>query len=209
MKAIHLALLFLVLLAEGWMLNDFWNNHALAWESTLAFATALVSLVFAEPIVHHFNPPPASIAAPKIAQADVDLFEEFQRELPYDPTILTIQDHDFGGSYRTSYLEPLFSFVATWADVRKEFVDPEIEAEKKKLYAVAKKLAMEIARHTTPEGREGIFTSVFPERLRGGPRPEHVLESARILNDLARQFMPVYEDFVRYTRAKLALPKTA
>ena len=53
-------------------------------------------------------------------------------------------------------------------------------------------------------GVNGEIASVFSDSLRAtGPRPDWVLEEARILNEQSRLFVSIYEGFVRLCREKL------
>jgi hypothetical protein len=97
----------------------------------------------------------------------------------------------------------LNQFVNLWNDPNREFVDATLEAERRGLYRAAFDLAMVLARETVPNDRDPEWRTVYPWNQRGGPRPEHVRESARVLNDAARAFVPLYERFVRCARERL------
>lgn len=58
---------------------------------------------------------------------------------------------------------------------------------------------------TVPIG-DGDFASVYSDHLRAaGPRPDWVKQEARVLNEQASQFVPIYERFMRQCRERLAL----
>lgn len=148
-----------------------------------------------------FKPKNSSTQAPS---HDQKLFEEFQKVLPFAPAIELLQKHDFGGPFRRSAIQPLFDFVETWDSVEKEFKDREIEQRRVALYKAALEMSTELVEKTVPIGNQQ-FASVLSDALRaqGGPRPDWVQEEARVLNNAATKFVPVYEKFVRYCRDKL------
>ncbi|MDQ0589887.1 hypothetical protein QFZ47_003996 [Variovorax paradoxus] len=71
------------------------------------------------------------------------------------------------------------------------------------LYKAAAELSDHLVEKTVPVGN-GTFASVFPDSLRAlGPRPDWVREEARVLNEQAHLFVPLYEQFVLRCRDKL------
>jgi hypothetical protein len=97
----------------------------------------------------------------------------------------------------------LFEFYDTWDSPEREFMDPELQEGLADLYAIAGRLAEGLAMRTVPVGN-GDLASVFSDNQRArGPRPPEVIEDARVLNDEAREFVPVYERFMRRCREKL------
>lgn len=154
-----------------------------------------------------FLPADASRSAgPVIAQHDVDLFAEFQQALPFDPTIQTLEQADFGADYLTEWLRPLHEFASNWNNPNREFLDQELEAARRTLVSSAESLSWDFARETVPNDGNPGWTTVYPWNQRGGPRPAHVIESARVLNEASRKFIPIYKDFVRLANRKLARP---
>lgn len=135
---------------------------------------------------------------------DRGLFGEFERALPMDPTMRMVRDVDFGSDLRTEWVRPLYRFADDWTGPTREFVDDDLNTRFEAFKKEARSFAELMARETMPEGVEGQITTVFPMRDRGGPRAEHVRESARLLNQAARPFFQLYEEFVRQCRRKLA-----
>ena len=129
---------------------------------------------------------------------------KFLVTLPTEPTIRLLRDQNFGDAIHKKSIDPLFNFAHVWESVEKEFLDPELEGAKKALHAAADKLTQEISGRTVPVRMEG-FISVFSDQQRssGQPRPHEVLEDARVLNDLASSFVPLYDEFVRKCRSRL------
>lgn len=134
---------------------------------------------------------------------DQRLYEELKALLAFDLTIRLFRDHDFGGPFSRAAIRPLFEFHDTWDSPEREFIDPELQEGLANLYAAGGRLAEALAMRTVPVGN-GDFASVFSDNQRArGPRPPDVIEDARVLNDEARQFVPVYEHFMRRCREKL------
>lgn len=145
-----------------------------------------------------------SASSHKVETHDLELFDALQRALPFDPTIRTLRDQDFATDYRSEWLAPLNTFVATWDNPNFEFIDNKLEAEKQLLFQSANALAQDLARETVPNDHNEGWRTVYPWNQRGlGERPEHVRHSARILNQSARDFVPIYEAFVRTARDRL------
>lgn len=136
---------------------------------------------------------------------DIQLFEELQRALPFDPTVRLIRDHDFGGAFSRRAIQPLFNFVDMWDSPEREFIDPELQARLADLYQAAIKLSNEVVTLTVPVGSKQEMASVYADSVReqGGPRPTWVIEDGRKLNAAARGFSPLYEEFVRFARHQL------
>lgn len=134
---------------------------------------------------------------------DQRLFNDFQTIFPYDPCVRLIDQHDFGGPFSKAAIQPLYDFYETWDQPEKEFLDAELQAALEGLFGAAATLANHLVEKTVPVGNQSFY-SVFPDYLRSiGPRPAHVVEEARILNEEARKFVPVYNSFIRLCKKKL------
>lgn len=140
------------------------------------------------------------------SEHDKELFRRFLDEVAAEPTLRLFKTPDFDDSFRREDLRPLNTFVENWGGVEREFTDPKIEAEKKKLYAMAEGLATEISKRTTPIG-DGSRSSVYSDSQRSqtvvDERPSQVIEDARKLNAVAKPFGAAYESFVRLCRERL------
>lgn len=189
--------ILLVMLSEAWFLNDFLSEN-LSFDSVITFVSALCVLFAKDAIKERIG------ISDDNGKHDLELFYEFQRVLPVEPTVRALKDMDFGNSFPRAYIEPLFCFVETWDTVDKEFQNRKIEKGKKALYKLAEKLAREFALRTAPVGRSD-YISVLPDALRGDERPAHVIEDAKILNRESTQFVPQYENFIRMCRKSLKL----
>jgi hypothetical protein len=183
--------------AETWFLEGYFAGKP-EFEPAIALIAAVGAVLLREPIRSAFSKPSQT------SSHDSSLFEEFMKILPHEPTIRLLKEQNFGDAVRKKSIDPLFDFAHVWESVEKEFLDAELEKERKALHAAACKLAQEVAGRTVPVRMEG-FISVFSDRQREGgqPRPPEVLEDARVLNELASAFVPQYERFVRLCRSKL------
>ena len=190
-------LVIALILTEAWFLNGYYSGQP-DFEPAIAFLVALGALFTKDGIKAKLG------FSDQISNHDVSLFDEFQREFPVDPTLRLLKETDFGNSFPNSSIQPLYNFAETWNTVEKEFLNRKLEKARKKIYDSAKDLAMKFAQETVPVGG-GDFISVYPDSLRGqgGPRPQHVIDSARILNEHSSEFVPEYESFVRTCKAVL------
>lgn len=191
----NIAVVLSLVLFEAWFLNGYFSGNP-EFEPAIGFIVALGALFTKDKIKEHFGLTGDS------GTHDLGLFEEFQQVFPAEPTLRLLKETDFGASFRKEDIQPLYRFVETWDSVEKEFLNKKIENEKKALYNAAKELAGEFVTRTVPVGN-GDYISVLPDNQRGGPRPPHVIEDAKVLNEKARIFVPKYEAFVRKCKAKL------
>lgn len=189
----------LVVGAEAWFLKGYFADKP-EFEPALAFLGALGVLLAKEPVRARFTSAHESAAA-----HDKELFQEFLDLLPPNQTTAFYKEHDFGGSFRRSAVQPLFAFAGIWRSVDKEFLDRDLEEKRRSLHKFASELVDEIAARTVPL-RNSDLASVFSDqqRMTGEPRPPSVIEDAKVLNEKSSLFVPMYEDFVRTCRAKLA-----
>lgn len=191
-----------LLLGIAWCYIDIRETQSLSWGAVSFFLPSLLSFLG---YAKMDGPKPAisSASVSTVATHDQILFADFQATLPFEPTIRVLRDSDFGVDYRTEWLEPLNRFVNVWDDPNREFLDASLEAERLAFYKAAYALAMDFAKETVPNDNNPGWRTVYPWNQRGGPRPAHVLESARVLNDAARAFVPLYNRFIRVAREQL------
>lgn len=183
---------------EAWFLKGYFAGQP-DFEPGLAFLAALGAILAKDPIRAHFASPQEGSST-----HDKALFQLFLSALPPNQTTSFFKEHDFGGSFPKSAVAPLYSFVSTWGSVDKEFLDEDLEKKKEALYSFASELSNEIACRTVPL-TSGDFVSVFSDQQRatGQPRPESVIEDAKVLNEKSALFVPIYEDFIRTCKVRL------
>lgn len=148
--------------------------------------------------------PASSVPAPIGLAHDQALFDKFKDELAFEPSIRLLREHDFNAAFLSSRVMPLHNFVDSWDTPEHEFTDPELQAALSQFYQAALTISSCIALHTGPVGT-GDMLSVFSDNLRArGERPPHVIREAKEMNDAASKFAPLYGEFVRLCRSKLA-----
>lgn len=183
---------------EAWFLQGYFAGVP-EFEPGIAFMTALGVVLAKDAVRVRFSSNSANTSH------DKDLFAQFLKDFPPEKTTRFFREHNFGDSFQRSNIVPLNTFVETWESVEKEFLDKSLEEKRKALYSVAFQFASEIACRTVPL-RGGQLASVYSDQQRGaGPRPESVIEDAKVLNKCASLFLPVYEDFIRTCRSKLSV----
>lgn len=192
----NIILVLSLVLTEAWLLNGYFSGKP-EFEPTIAFLVSLGAIFAKDKIKEKLG------FGGEVNSHDLALFAEFQRVFPVEPTLRLLKETDFGNSFPKEAIQPLYRFVETWNSVDKEFLIKKLEKERKSLLEAARNLAMEFAKQTVPVGA-GDFVSVFPDSLRNqGPRPEHVINSAKVLNEKASEFTPKYESFIRTCKATL------
>lgn len=186
-----------LLLFGAWFISGYFSGK-LEYEPAIGFLVALGALFGKDKVKEKLG-----FGGEKNTH-DLALFEEFQQVFPVEPTLRLLKEADFGNSFPKSSIRPLYNFADTWDTVEKEFINKQLEKERKSLYIAAKDLATEFAKQTVPVG-SGDFISVYSDnaRAQGGSRPQHVLDSAKILNAKSSRFTPKYESFVRTCKAVL------
>lgn len=184
-----------LILFEAWFISGYFSGN-LEFEPAIGFFVALGALFTKDKIKEKLG------FGGESNSHDLALFEVFQQVFPVEPTLRLLKETDFGNSFPIESIQPLYRFVDSWGAVDKEFLNKKLEKERKSIYSAAKDLALEFAKQTVPIGK-GDYLSVFPDNLRGGPRPDHVIESAKILNEKSNEFTPKYESFIRTCKATL------
>lgn len=194
--AANVLALALLLGAWSWLLYGYIEDE-ISWSAALAVLAALAGLFGKEHVQRAFG------WGREHSKHDRDLFEKFSQDLPMQPTIQLLKEHNFGDAFEKAEIEPLHHFAYYWAGVDHEFNNRSLERSRKKLHANAVALSQEFARATVPIA-DGSLLSVFPDYLRAaGPRPDHVIRDAEILNQQSEKFVTEYEKFVRKCRRKL------
>ena len=113
-----------------------------------------------------------------------------------------LREHDFGGSFFREDVAPLHTFVSIGGNPDNEFIDPVLEKERKFLLESATEMATLIAKYTSPNDFNHL--SVLPSHYANSPRPDWVHREAKELNETANRFVEVFDNFVRFCRARIA-----
>lgn len=200
LQILRLIALLGVLATEAWLL---WNPDGwqLKWEALAGFFAALLGLFLLERKEHQIQVP-RSNKVKGVTPADITVFENLLDLLKPTGVISFLREHDFGGSFFREDVAPLHTFVAIGGNPDNEFIDPDLEKERKILHENASELAMLIAKYTSPNQFNHL--SVLPSHLANSPRPDWVRSEAKELNDAASNFVDIYDNFVRFCRIKIA-----
>lgn len=138
----------------------------------------------------------------KLSEIDIKLLNELLNLFTQD-VISFYTNHDFSTPFPSEYWRPLNIFCDRWDDVTHEFVDGELESQRKVFYKEALTLGDVISQHTTPLDEN--FYSVRPRR-------GHFSESdiirfrieAKEINDQCVTFVNGCESFIRYAKKRLS-----
>jgi hypothetical protein len=200
LPVLRLTALLGVLAMEAWL---FWNpaGWELKWDALAGFFGALLALFVLERKDHPVTANHLSSTF-LVTPTDIAVFEELLALLAPNGVISFLRNHDFGGSFSREDIAPLHTFVVLGENPDSEFIDPSLEKERQKLHESASQLAMSIATKTAPNSRD--LLSVLPKRLADSPRPEWVKQEAKELNEAATEFVELYDNFVRFCRARIA-----
>ncbi len=201
LQLLRLIALLGVLAAEAWLL---WNPDGwqLKWDALAGFFAALLGLFLLERKDHQQVHVPPQAKTNKVTPADVAVFDNLMALLQPTGVISFLREHDFGGSFFREDVAPLHTFASIGGNPDNEFIDPVLEKERKILLESATELATLIAKYTSPNDFNHL--SVLPSHLANSPRPDWVRREAKELNETANRFVEVFDNFVRFCRARIA-----
>jgi hypothetical protein len=187
----------LILVAtEAWFLKGYFAGQP-EFEPAIAFIAAAGALVLKDAVKARFTPENKSVAH------DRALFEELLLDLPHEPTIRFLREHNFGDAFHTNSIYQLAQFLYKSEDVTREMLDKSLETHRKALITLGTALAQRITARASSVKPEG-FLSLYSEPMRhSGPRPNSVLEDAKFLNETASAFVEKYEELVRLYKQRL------
>ena len=166
------------------------------------FATAL-KMIFE----HHQSSSPSATALkePEVInfrESDRKLFDEFKKALPSKGSISFIDEQNMAGfSWPYSSLNQLDNFYHNWGDAEHEFIDPELEELRTKLYDLIGNYLGQIAVNTFPANSPGQQT-VPPEWEESNPK--HFFEVVRKLHETAGKIVQIHQELIRLGRKKMA-----
>lgn len=70
----------------------------------------------------------------EIVEPDRKLFKEFDRDLPFRPSIEFLRENDLGNWFSLDALRPFFDFQNNWNDASHKFLNSELEENRAQLY---------------------------------------------------------------------------
>ena len=133
---------------------------------------------------------------------DVRLLQRILGFLDPEGVIVVLRDHDFGGAFLRSDIDPLLRFAATQKGADKAFQNKTVEKKHVKLIASARKLSGLIAARTFPIGA-GDGQSVRTPESANEPVPERVRQNAKDINDAADEFVNNFDEFIVVARREI------
>ncbi|OBU17365.1 hypothetical protein [Photobacterium aquimaris] len=146
----------------------------------------------------------AQVDKQNLIEVDKALFLEFIELLPSDGLdIKLLEEHDFGNSHHGKKVKSLDTFVHTWNNALKHFLDEELESKRKQLIDKSKHFIYTLASRSYSIGNGEMF-SCIPDAYRNAwDWPPHVEEQIRELNELGTELFELHQDFVLTARRKL------
>jgi len=137
----------------------------------------------------------------QILKHDKKLFQEFLQDLPSSSNgIILLKEHDFGAPFHKVHLEPLNSFYFKWNNAEYEFLDTDIEVNKKTLIKDIAKLINSLATNAFPNG-EMLTTRIDKEN--SNISYEAIKSIIKSLNELSNKIYSEYENFIKTTKVKI------
>jgi hypothetical protein len=112
-----------------------------------------------------------------------------------------LRNHDFGGAFLRSEIKALGLFLFEASQPDREFLIPELETRRKDLVETGRRLSSLLGYKTHPG--VGDANSVLPPDLVNRKRPDWVDENASELNEVATEFVAIFDELVRTARATL------
>lgn len=137
---------------------------------------------------------------------DVDrkLFNEFIELLPSGGLdVKLLEEHDFSNSHSKKQTDALDTFVHTWNNAQKQFLDEELESKRDNLINKSRLFIYTLANNSYSVGSGEMF-SCIPDAYRGEwDYPSSVHDKIRELNTLGTELFELHKDLVLTARRKL------
>lgn len=140
----------------------------------------------------------------KNLEHDLKLLEEFQNDFTKDNYFLldNLKDHDLGNPFSNKYLYDLIEISNKWNKIDKEFLDKQVEHEKKLLIKNIKDFVDLLIKKSFTEGEE--FRTTRLDKI-NYPKVKYE-DIENIIISLNNQATKIYDDFnvfIRNTKNKL------
>lgn len=139
----------------------------------------------------------------KAVEVDRLLYKEFITLLPSDGlSVELLKDHDFGNSHHENSTKGMDTFIDTWNNAEKQFLDSELEAKRFAFLNHIIQFINTLALRSYNIG--GSTFSCIPDAYRGAwDLPPHVNQQIEELNNLASECFEKHKDLVLTARRKL------
>lgn len=130
----------------------------------------------------------------------IRLSEEFP---PSGRSVKFLKDHNFEFSFADENLREVELFVHHAKDTDREFLDPELEADRMVLFKACRSFLNYLAQQSGPVGN-GNYYSCIPDNARGEwDNPPHVDEAIKKLNEDGTACFEAHTALIRNARRKL------
>ena len=139
-----------------------------------------------------------------INDVDRGLFRDFLRDLPSGrSSVHFLRTHDFYNSFNIISIDQIDNFTVIWDNVEKEFLDTELEGQKKRLYEKLNEFNSKLSFRAFPIMGGEIYTCI-PDACRGAyDYPSQIKNNIDDLNELARECYRLHQEFIQFARQKL------
>jgi len=142
-------------------------------------------------------------SAEKINEVDNKLYTEFLELMPSNSCAMyMLEQHDFGNSFEREILRPIDQFVCEWDSPEKQFLNKELEEQRKIFWSKCNEFITLLAKTTSPIS--GGFYSAVSDRFRNNfERPDWLEKEIRELNRVASEVFMEQQKFIKFVRQKL------
>ncbi|MGI9278336.1 MAG: hypothetical protein ACR2PX_01745 [Endozoicomonas sp.] len=183
-------------------LSEMGSNTADYWLGYSLITLALLHNVFSKWLLHQ-NDVQERVSAEKINAVDEALFKEFLEVFPSGSrSAYLLETHDFGNSFNLESLNNIDKFVDEWNCPEKSFIDQDLEAIRKELWAKCYKFSWLVAEKSSPT--HGGLQSVVPDRVRGDwDWPKWVDDDVKAVNKMASEVFVLHQSFIKFMRETL------
>jgi len=190
----------LVLGAEAWFLwpNDSWEFQ---WEPFLLFLASIASFIGIAFSDNPQNEMDARNSEKRITSTDLNTFKEIKDVFSEQGFLQFVREHDFGGAYLNTDIEPLRILIRKNRDVEMSFIDAETDGLWKKLYKSAKNLIGHLDNKSfyIEKKPNSEFKKIYPEMAM---EEELRFEAVNTANKMATEFHENYLEFYNYFKTK-------
>lgn len=140
----------------------------------------------------------------KNLEHDLKLLEEFQNDFTKDNYFLldNLKDHDLGNPFSNKYLYDLIEISNKWNKIDKEFLDKQVENEKKLLIKNIKDFVDLLSVNSFTEGEE-LRTTRLDKIEYPKVKYEKIENIIRSLNNQATKIYDDFNVFIRNTKNKV------
>ncbi|MFT6958548.1 MAG: hypothetical protein ACJAYC_003566 [Halieaceae bacterium] len=204
-KVIHVGSLFAVISAsvmlggaEAW--SDL-SNSITHWGALVGSVIVFVATMD----LHKPAEPEPSLASPEPERphpSDVALIDDYLKQFAEPWFLNFMKENDFCQTFRADSIVPLDVMLNEWNTANHEFIDEDIEQQRKGVFAKAGNLRTAIFTHCGVIGGNVDLLSVKTDNM-DEARRQLAYEDGGKINDLVTEFLKAHEEMIRKGKAKL------